>query len=97
MNGRAGSGDERRVRGPQKAAPAAEESRGAERLPQGLPTAVDGVVVSRDAQSPHAVLEVACGCPTSRALGSCISAQDRSRPPHLLGQCSSCIQVLRLS
>lgn len=50
---------------------------------------MDGVVVSRDAQSPYAVLEVVCSCPTSRALTSCISAQDRSRSPHLLGQCSS--------
>ena len=58
-----------RVRGPQKAAPAAQESRGAERLPQGLPSAdgwcgrVTGCAVSTrcpgsglwlsDLQSPH--------------------------------------------
>lgn len=65
--------------------------------PSGCRPAVDGVVMSRGAPSPHAVLEVVCGCPISRALASCISAQGRSRPPHLLGQCSSCIQVLRLS
>lgn len=50
---------------------------------------MDGVVVSRDAQSPHAVLEVVCGCPIFRALASCISAQDRICPPCLLGPCSS--------
>ena len=58
---------------------------------------MDGVVVSRDAQTPHAVLEVVCGCPICRALASCLSAQDRSCAPHLLGPCSSGVQVLRPS
>lgn len=86
-----------RVRGPQKAAPVAQESHGAERLPQGLPSGGGWCGRVTGCQSPHAVLEVVCGCPTSRALTSCISAQDRSCSPHLLGQCSLWIQVLRLS
>lgn len=58
---------------------------------------VGSMAVSRGALPANTVLGVVSGCPASRAFMSCTSARNRSYCPHLMGHCSSRIQVLWLN